>query len=312
MGALLEVSGLRKSYGARVAVNGVGLTVAAGETYGLLGPNGAGKTTAISMIVGILARDAGEIRVDGRPHGTSTRGTKAMIGYVPQNLALYQELSARRNLRFFGRLQGIPRATAGRAVQDALELTGLADRADEPVSGFSGGMARRLNIAIGLLHRPRLLVLDEPTAGVDPQSRNAILDGVRDLAARGVAVLYTTHYMEEAERVCDRVGIIDHGEMIAEGTRRELVGMVGQSDTLRLSAEGDLAGAVPELTALPFVERATAGEDHLELLVRDARACLPAVLAALGSAGAQVRSVEVREPGLESVFLHLTGRGTRD
>lgn len=217
--AVLEVTGLRKSYKDTVAVDGVCFAVQEGETYGLLGPNGAGKTTAISMVVGILDPDAGEVRVDGRPVTTKV---KATIGYVPQELAVYPDLTARENLRFFATLYGLRRAEARRRTAEVLELVGLSDRAGEAVSTFSGGMSRRINIAIGLLNRPRLLVLDEPTAGVDPQSRNSILDSVQRLAAGGVAVLYTTHYMEEAQRLCDRVGIIDRGRMLAEGSPAEM------------------------------------------------------------------------------------------
>ncbi|GIH92320.1 ABC transporter ATP-binding protein [Planobispora siamensis] len=219
---VLEVTGLRKSYKDRLAVDDVGFAVGEGETYGLLGPNGAGKTTTISMVVGVLARDAGEVRIDGRPHDTASTSTKSVIGYVPQELALYPDLTARENLRFFAGLYGMRGGEARRRIEEVLTTVGLADRAGEAVGKYSGGMSRRLNIGIGLLNRPRLLVLDEPTAGVDPQSRTAILDNVRSLACDGIAVLYTTHYMEEAERLCDRVGIIDGGRMLAEGSPREL------------------------------------------------------------------------------------------
>ncbi|MEV0583914.1 ABC transporter ATP-binding protein [Nonomuraea sp. NPDC050310] len=224
---VLACEGLSKRFGDRVAVAELSFTIAEGETYGLLGPNGAGKTTAISMIVGIMRPDAGVVRVDGVVHSVRNTAVKAVIGYVPQELGCYPELSARENLRFFARLYGL----RGRSrVEEVLRVVGLEARADEPVSGFSGGMARRLNIGIGLLNHPRLLVLDEPTAGVDPQSRNAILDSVGRLAGEGVAVLYTTHYLEEAERLCDRVGILDEGRLRAEGTKEELTGLVGEPD----------------------------------------------------------------------------------
>ncbi|WP_157251168.1 ABC transporter ATP-binding protein [Nonomuraea typhae] len=210
--AVLTVDGLRKSYHDLVAVDGLGFAVWEGETYGLLGPNGAGKTTAISMIVGILAPDAGSVRAPD----------KAAIGYVPQELALYPDLTGRENLRFFCGMYGMRRAAAKARTTELLATVGLSDRADKAVATYSGGMQRRLNIAIGLLNRPRLLVLDEPTAGVDPQSRNAILDSVRRLTGEGLAVLYTTHYMEEAQRLCDRVGILDHGRLLAEGSPDEL------------------------------------------------------------------------------------------
>src|SRR5690606_12496403 len=216
---VLRCEGLRKTYGDLLAVDDLSLSIAEGETYGLLGPNGAGKTTAISMIVGVLARDAGTVTVDGRPHDVHGTAGKALIGYVPQQLALYTDLTARENLRFFGRLYGLSGRELSRRTDEVLEVVGLADRAGQRVDKFSGGMARRLHIGVGLLNRPRLLVLDEPTAGVDPQSRNAIMESVARLAGEGIAVLYTTHYMEEAERLCDRVGILDQGRLRAEGTR---------------------------------------------------------------------------------------------
>ncbi|WP_250573214.1 ABC transporter ATP-binding protein [Nonomuraea sediminis] len=298
---------LRKAFGDLVAVDGVSFTISAGETYGLLGPNGAGKTTTISMIAGVLARDSGEILVAGRTHDTRSTWGKARIGYVPQELALYPDLSARENLRFFARLYGMGRAEVRTRVAEVLEVVGLAERAGDPVSQYSGGMKRRLNIAAGLLHRPPLLILDEPTVGVDPQSRNAILESVAALAGQGVAVLYTTHYMEEAERLCDRIGVIDVGTIKAEGTRRELVALVGELDRITLDVDGAIA--VQDLEKLPEVRRADASEGHVELMVEDARAALPKVLAA---AGHGVRAVEVHEPNLESVFLHLTGKALRD
>lgn len=239
---VLECRGLEKSYGDRHAVRGVGFEIVRGETYGLLGPNGAGKTTTISMICGLLARDAGEVVVDGKPLETTSTEAKNAIGYVPQDLAIYPDLTARENLTFFGRLYGMARADLKQRSSEILEITGLADRSDERTDGFSGGMKRRLNIGIALLHKPRLLVLDEPTVGVDPQSRNAILSSVETLSDEGMAVLYTTHYMEEAERLCDRVGIIDEGEVKAEGTRRELVAILGERDRARRRHRFDSPG----------------------------------------------------------------------
>jgi ABC-2 type transport system ATP-binding protein len=310
--AVLICRDLRRTFADVVAVDGVGLTVAAGETYGLLGPNGAGKTTTISMIAGLLEPDAGEVLVDGRPITTHTIGGKSDIGYVPQDLAIYPDLSARENLVFFARLYGMPTAEAKRRIADVLELTGLAERANDRTKTYSGGMKRRLNIGIGLLHRPRLLILDEPTVGVDPQSRNAILESVSALADGGMSVLYTTHYMEEAERLCDRVGIIDHGRIVAEGTRRELVGLVGERDRVTLAAAGDLMKAAVELLAVAGVREATSAADTIHLVVEDARTHLPSILERAAAAGASVRSVEVTEPDLEAVFLHLTGRALRD
>ena len=309
---VLECRGLRRCFGEIVAVDGVGFRIAAGETYGLLGPNGAGKTTTISMIAGLLERDGGEVTVDGEPMTTRSVRAKSAIGYVPQDLAIYPDLSGRENLMFFARLYGMPTAEARRRSAEVLTLTGLADRAGDQAKHYSGGMKRRLNIGLGLLHRPRLLILDEPTVGVDPQSRNAILDSVTALSGAGMAVLYTTHYMEEAERLCDRIGIIDHGKLIAEGTRDDLVRMVGEGDQVRLSAAGDLARAVAGLAARSWVRQARALDGGIDLVVENARSELPAILSDAAAGGVAVRSVEVTEPDLEAVFLHLTGRALRD
>ena len=311
-GLILECEDLRKSYGERLAVDGVGFHIAPRETYGLLGPNGAGKTTTISMICGLLTRDAGTVTVDGRPLTTSSVDAKSAIGYVPQDLAIYPDLTGRENLVFFGQLYAIPRTELRARVDEVLEVIGLADRANDATDDYSGGMKRRLNIGIGLLHRPRLLVLDEPTVGVDPQSRNAILTSVEQLSAGGMAVLYTTHYMEEAERLCDRVGIIDEGHIKAEGTRRELVSLVGERDRVALAATGNLAAAADMVAGLNAVYEATRTEEGINLIVTNARAVLPQILETATRAGATVSAVEVVEPDLEAVFLHLTGRALRD
>jgi len=311
-GCVLECRGLRRYFGKIVAVDGVGFHIDPGETYGLLGPNGAGKTTTISMVTGLLERDAGEVTVAGEPMTTHSVRAKSALGYVPQDLAIYPDLSGRENLMFFARLYGMSTAQAKSRSDEVLALTGLADRAGDQTKQYSGGMKRRLNIGIGLLHRPRLLILDEPTVGVDPQSRNAILESVEGLSGAGMAVLYTTHYMEEAERLCDRIGIIDHGKLIAEGTRADLVSMVGEGDQVRLSATGDLTGAAAKLSARSWVRQAKALDGGIDLVVENARSELPAILTDAAADGVAVRSVEVTEPDLEAVFLHLTGRALRD
>jgi ABC-2 type transport system ATP-binding protein len=309
---VLECSGLHKSYGERKAVDGVGFHIDLGETYGLLGPNGAGKTTTISMICGLLTRDAGEVTVAGEPIDVGQIHAKQWIGYVPQDLAIYPDLTAEENLMFFGRLYGLSGKALKSRTDAVLEVTGLSDRREDKTEEYSGGMKRRLNIGIGLLHEPRLLMLDEPTVGVDPQSRNAILDSVERLSGEGMAVLYTTHYMEEAERLCNRVGIIDQGKIMAEGTRRQLVELIGERDRVRVVAEGNLDAAVAAARSVEGVESANRSEGGFEILAGDARVILPALLREIADAGGIVKGVDVVEPDLEAVFLHLTGKALRD
>ena len=301
-----------KTFGDLTAVDGVSLTISAGETFGLLGPNGAGKTTAISMICGLLRPDEGSVTVAGEPiTTTSTRGRSA-IGLVPQDLAIYPDLTGEENLKFFGRLYGMTGAPLASRVGEVLDLVGLAERKDDHSKEYSGGMKRRLNIGIGLLHKPQLLVLDEPTVGVDPQSRNAILESVENLSTEGMAVLYTTHYMEEAERLCDRVAIIDEGTVQAEGTRRELVSLVGEKDRVAISGTGNLVDATEALRRIPGVTDASSSDQRIDVLATDASAILPELLASVSSSGGSITGVEVEEPNLEAVFLHLTGKALRD
>lgn len=309
---VLDCVDLRKRFGDRTAVDGVSFQIAPGETYGLLGPNGAGKTTTVSMVCGLVERDGGAVHVAGLAVDPGATKAKAAIGYVPQDLALYPDLTGKENLRFFGQLYGLSGKTLQRRVEATLEVVGLADRAAERVDRYSGGMKRRLNIAAGLLHEPKLLILDEPTVGVDPQSRNAILENVEELAAQGLAVLYTTHYMEEAERLCDRVGIIDEGRIVAEGTRRELTAKVGQRDRVELSGTGKLEAFASAAKRLKDVADATVGDGSVALLVRSGREVLPRLLEIADRTKVSVSSVEVIEPDLEAVFLHLTGKALRD
>src|SRR5690606_33059934 len=273
---------------------------------------GAGKTTTISIVCGLLTRDAGEVTVAGRPMRPDAVAAKAAIGLVPQDVALYDDLSARENLRFFGRLQGLGRATLDRRVDEVLTIVGLADRADERLDSYSGGMKRRANIAAGLLHQPELLVLDEPTVGVDPQSRNAILESVEALGREGMSVLYTTHYMEEAERLCDRIGIIDEGRLVAEGTRQELVAQIGAGDRIDVSATGDLAAFARACTDLPGTLEVDRRDGDVTIRVSDGRTALAGIVAASERAGVTVTGIELTQPDLEDVFLALTGKALRD
>ncbi|MBK6406579.1 MAG: ABC transporter ATP-binding protein [Holophagales bacterium] len=272
----LEVAGLRKSYGGVPAVDGVSFRVEEGTIVGLLGPNGAGKTTTVSIICGLLPPEAGEVRIAGAVLTSDTDPAKGRLGLVPQELALYEELSADDNLLFFGALQHLDGAGLASRIDDVLRLTGLWDRRRDRVKTYSGGMKRRLNLAAGLLHDPDVLLLDEPTTGVDPQSRNAIFESLEALRDTGKAILYTTHYMEEAERLCDRIVIVDHGRVVADGTADELGALLPR------------AGA-PELDA-------------------EARAAIT-LLAAKGIA---VPGLDGGKPRLEEVFLHLTGHALRD
>jgi ABC-2 type transport system ATP-binding protein len=309
---VLDCRALTKRYGERTVVDGVSFHIAAGETYGLLGPNGAGKTTTISMVCGLLVADGGDVEVAGRRIRPDDPAGKGAIGLVPQDVALYPDLTARENLAFFGRLQGLGRAERAARTAEVLAVVGLTERADDRVSTYSGGMKRRANIAAGLLHEPKLLVLDEPTVGVDPQSRNAILESIEVLGGAGLSVLYTTHYMEEAERLCDRIGIIDEGRLVAEGTRAELVQGIEQRTHVRLSASGPLAVVAEQAQRLDGVHQATISDGTLDLVVDDAGRALGPVIELADRAGVGIAGVDVAEPDLETVFLELTGKALRD
>ena len=310
---VLVVDSLVRRFGDLTAVDEVSFRIAPGETYGLLGPNGAGKTTTISMVAGLIAADAGTVTVAGELMTPRTTEPKRHLGLVPQELAIYPDLTGRENLTLFGRLQGLRGAELKARVDQVLDLIGLADRAKDRSKEYSGGMKRRLNIGIGLLNRPTLLILDEPTVGVDPQSRHAILESVESLSGEGMAVLYTTHYMEEAERLCDRIGIIDSGRLQAEGTRDDLIRLTGGVDTIRLGGSGgDLAAAAHELRLIPGVERVEAERRSATLTVKDAPALVAQVVGTAADCGVTLADVEISRPDLESVFLHLTGKGLRD
>ncbi|WP_207782138.1 ABC transporter ATP-binding protein [Phytoactinopolyspora limicola] len=309
---LAEASGLHKTFGDIHAVNDVSLHIDAGETYGLLGPNGAGKTTTISILAGLLEADEGTVMVAGeRIRPRSTRG-RAAIGLVPQDLAIYPDLTAEENLKFFAALYGMSRRDSAPRIAEVLDVIGLTDRRKDRTSKYSGGMKRRLNIGIGLLHSPRLLILDEPTVGVDPQSRNAILESVETLSGEGMAVLYTTHYMEEAERLCDRIGIIDSGRVIAEGTRAELTASIGEQERIRIEVTGQVADAASRLRGLDGVTDVAAEDDAVVVLADDGSARLSAIIERLAGAGAQIGSIDLARPDLEAVFLHLTGKALRE
>lgn len=317
MSSLVQVRDLVKQYNPPngvLAVDGVSFDIHEGEIFGLLGPNGAGKTTTISMLSCLLKPTGGDATVAGHSIARQPMEVKKVIGVVPQEVALYPTLSARNNLLFWGRMYGMGGDALKERVAEVLEQVGLSERAKDKVETYSGGMKRRLNIAIGLLHKPKLLFMDEPTVGIDPQSRRNILDMVKDLNGEGMTVLYTTHYMEEAQELSDRVGIIDHGKIIALGTQAELTHIVGQHDGLRLHLdEGtDVEGLVAALRDVPTVIQVSATDSEVVLLAPEAEAVLPGVISAANQLNVRVRSVDIQEPNLEAVFLHLTGRALRD
>jgi ABC-2 type transport system ATP-binding protein len=310
---MLRVDSLKKSYGNLVAVNGVSLRAGAGETIGLLGPNGAGKTTTVSMIAGLVRPDSGSVEIEGRALAGDTDPNKRRIGLVPQDLALFDELTAHANLQLFAALYDLEGAAAKRAMGEALELVGLADRAHDRVKNYSGGMKRRLNLAAALLHDPQILLLDEPTVGVDPQSRNAIFDNLEVLKRRGKTLLYTTHYMEEAERLCDRVIIMDHGQVVADDTLQGLYGLLPVTNLLAVELDGGQDGLrLDELRAVPGVRSAKIEAGTLRVGVQDLATETPRVLEWLVERGHLYHHVASERADLETVFLTLTGRSLRD
>jgi ABC-2 type transport system ATP-binding protein len=309
---MIEVEQLRKEYGDLTAVDGVSFTARPGEIFGLLGPNGAGKTTTIGCISGLLAPTSGRVRVMGHDVVREGMAARQALGVVPQEIALYEELSAVENLKYWGGAQGLRNPLVGERIQKVLELTGLGDRAREPVKRFSGGMKRRLNFACGIVHQPQVLLLDEPTVGVDPQSRMRLLELVRAEAQAGTCVLYTTHYMEEAETLCDRLAIVDHGKVIAAGTLAELRSILEQRDLLRLSGVFQPAAARAAVAPIDHIEVVQAEENLLVLSLVDASRKLPAIFAALEAAGSEVRGTTLTQPSLESLFIKLTGKELRE
>jgi ABC-2 type transport system ATP-binding protein len=313
-GPMLQIRGLHKSFGALRAVDGVSFEIGAGEIVGVLGPNGAGKTTTVSLIAGLLRPDGGEVLIDGSPLRGDTDPAKSKLGLVPQELALYEELSARENLRFFGGLQGVTGSALDTAISSTLLLVGLQDRASHRVATFSGGMKRRLNLAAGLLHDPRILLLDEPTVGVDPQSRNAIFDNLEALKKQGKALLYTTHYMEEAERLCDRIVIIDQGRVVAQDTLRGLYRSLPALNQLTVEFGAPLADGpwLAEVRALSGVTSATTSGERLNVGMSDLSSGAPLVLGWLSEHGHAYQHVHSERGDLEAVFLALTGKTLRD
>ena len=294
---MLEIRSIRKTYGAAVAVDGLDLSIRAGETFGLLGPNGAGKSKTIRCTLGIDEPDSGSVVLAGRGSPREPE-LRALVGYAPQEIALYSELTARENLRFFARMQGLGGARLRGRVEHALEFADLANRADDRVGTFSGGMKRRLNLGCAIVHEPAILLLDEPTVGVDPQSRNHLLTWIKALGRAGTTVLYTTHYIEEAERLCERVAIVDHGRVLACDRIDALLAAHGGRSTCEALVDGPVPAGFPGAVV----------DGVLRFEADDAGSAL----ARLRDASIGFRSVQIRRPDLESVFLELTGRRLRD
>lgn len=309
---MFQVDRLVKSYGPLRAVDGVSFSVAKGELYGLLGPNGAGKTTIMSMLSGLLAPDQGHILFDSIDLAAEPLKVKAQLGVVPQEPALYENLSARENLQFWGGLYGLTGAKLAGAVDRVLDLVGLKERAKDPVKQYSGGMKRRINLALGLVHSPRAVLMDEPTVGIDPQARLNILEAVQQVAASGTTVIYTTHYLEEVEQLCDRIAIMDHGKILAEGTLDELKQRVGGRDVVTVRGTFDTADIRHRLEQLPGVQVTGAEPGRIVLSVEGSGRGAVDLLSRVLAGGFAVDGVSIQPPSLNTLFLNLTGRELRD
>ena len=312
--SILEVQNLVKQYGDFTAVKGISFEIKEGEIFSLLGPNGAGKTTTISMLSTLYTPTSGDAIIGGHSVTKEPMAVRQIIGVVPQDIALYEDLTARENLVFWGQMYGLSGKPLSSRVDEVLGQIGLTDKAKNRVKTYSGGMKRRVNIGVGLLHKPRLLFMDEPTVGIDPQSRRAILDTVKDLNRQGMNLLYTTHYMEEAQELSDRVAIIDHGELIALGTQKELTQQVGQTETLilHIGENDDPEALADSLKGVKDILEANSTDHEVSIITPDAEDVLASVVDKANERGIKIRSIDIREPNLEAVFLHLTGRALRD
>lgn len=308
----IHVDNLHKDFGEVYAVKGVSFDVRRGELFSLLGPNGAGKSTTISMLACLLRPTAGDATVLGHSITHEPRAVKTRLGVVPQEIALYDDLSARENLDFWGKMYGLRGAELARRVDEVLELIGLADRQKGRLDKFSGGMKRRVNIGVALLHKPDVVIMDEPTVGIDPQSRRHILDGVKELKQQGMTVLYTTHYMEEAQELSDHIAIMDKGEILGCGTHAELVHIVGEQDRIDLHLNEPNPALLERWRSVDGVSQVTAENGLITLLAADGNLALPHLFEMAAAAGTRITSVDIQEPNLETVFLHLTGRALRD
>lgn len=310
---MIRVENLEKSFGSVRAVDGVSFTVDPGEIFGLLGPNGAGKTTTISVLATLLRADAGRVTVCGHDPAVDPAAVRRRIGVVPQEIALYEELNARDNLVFWGRLHGMSGKALSRRVDELLEAAELAEHSRRAVRTYSGGMKRRLNIMAGLVHGPEVLFLDEPTVGIDAQARSRILDMVREMNRSDLTVLYTTHYLEEAEQLCDRIGVIDTGRLVAIGDKDELISQIGDVDQIRFRLPDGLESALrEEAPTWPGVESVAARRGKMEIRAVEGAPLLPLLTEFLGRNGAELHGLEVIRPNLESLYLKVTGRALRE
>jgi ABC-2 type transport system ATP-binding protein len=308
----IQTQDLHKHFGDLHAVDGVSFRVRAGEIFSLLGPNGAGKSSTISMLACVLQPTRGDAQVMGHSIREQPMAVKRVIGVVPQEIALYEDLSARENLHFWGKMYGLRGQELAGRVDEVLDIIGLADRQRGRVEDYSGGMKRRLNIGIALLHRPDVLILDEPTVGIDPQSRRNILDSVRQFNREGMTVLYTTHYMEEAQELSDHIAIMDRGKIIAHGTHDELVKIVGELDRVDLTLNVPAQKVTGAWRQIQGIRQVTTDNGTVTLLMDDSNRLLPTLFESANDQSARITSVEIQEPNLEAVFLHLTGRALRD
>ena len=310
--SILKIRNLVKKYNNVAAVDNISLDIQEGEIFGLLGPNGAGKSTTINSVCGLIRIDQGEIIIDGINLKSDIIGAKKKLGLVPQEIAIFDNLTARENVEFFGKLAGLRGSLLKERTDEALEFVGLADRAKGMPKAYSGGMKRRLNIACALTHHPRIIIMDEPTVGIDPQSRNHILDSVRMLNKMGSTVIYTSHYMEEVESVCGRIAIMDQGRLIADGSREELRAMLQQEDRVIINVSDAGIKTINEIKALPTMKNVQYDEGKLEITAANTQLILQDILFILSRNGARVKGIDVIEPDLETVFLSLTGKKLRD
>lgn len=308
----IEVRQLTKSFENIQAVQGINFDVNAGEIFSLLGPNGAGKSTTISMLSGLLEPSEGEAFIMGHSITQEAEAAKACLGVVPQDIALYADMSARENLVFWGKMYGLRGAALKHRVDEVLEIIGLTDRQKDRISKFSGGMKRRVNIGAALLHKPQVIIMDEPTVGIDPQSRRHILDNVMDLNRQGMTVLYTTHYMEEASELSNHIAIMDRGKIIAYGTHDELIQLVGEQTRLDLTLNEKGIKVIDRWREVEGVSNVVSEDGRVTVLVDDSNEALPRLFDNANALGARITSVDIQEPNLEMVFLHLTGRALRD